>query len=330
VDESTPDEEVSTAPANPLTTNSDDPSLLPRLALVFSGGGARQQVWLVDRSVTLIGRASFCKVRLHSPLVSQTHASLVNTSIGPWVVDLLGREGISVNGMSVRWARLEPEDEIGIDQFRIRLHFLAAPTRALQSNSPFSRDFKVSANVLPIGSPLSVPVLSAANSSLQALPPTSIQQMNGSESLLLPLISQFSLMQQQMFDQFQQTLLLMAQTLGNLHREQMALVRQELDHIQDLTRQLHTLQLEEARPASPPRPTLAEPSMVVTPPADAPSSSAPPTSSTLQFEGDVHAWLSQRLEALQQERQSRWQKVLGLLTGQRSAVSDQRSGKKND
>lgn len=328
VDETTRGENASTAPVNPISSAADDPSLFPRLALEIRGGAARQMVWLVDRPVTLIGRASFCKVRLHSPLVSQAHASLVNTSNGPWVIDLLGRAGIYVNGMSVRWARLEPEDEIQLDQFRIRLRYLAPPTRALLLSSSSQLDPKTSANDLTFGSRLIEPAFSAANSSLRAfVPPTSVQPMNGNESLLFSLFSQFSQMQQQMFDQFQQTLLLMAQTFGNLHREQMALVREELAHIQDLTRQLHALQSESKVPTVPARPSSSEPSAAAKstaaaptptaakPTAAAPSPTAAPTSSTPRFEGDVHTWLSKRLEAIQQERQSRLQKVLSILTG---------------
>lgn len=328
VDETTPGEDFFPAPVNPLSSDADDPSLLPRLALEIRGGVARQQVWLVDRPLTLIGRASFCKVRLHSPSVSQAHASLVNTSTGPWILDLLGREGIYVNGISVRWARLESEDEIRIGQFRIRLRYLAPPTRSLLPSSSSNRDLKSSANDLSFGSQFIDPALSAVSSSLRAfVPSNSVQPISGSESLLLPLISQFSLMQQQMFDQFQQTLLLVAQMFGNLHREQMALVREELHQIQDLTRQLHALQLESKHPPLPSLPSPSEPSAAAKPAAAAPAppakpaAAAPtpppamPTSDTPRFEGDVHSWLSQRLEILQQERQSRWQKVLGILTG---------------
>src|SRR6185312_14232761 len=89
----------------------------------------------------------------------------------------------------------------------------------------------------------------------QAIAPVELPaSMKGAEALLMPLVSQFSQMQQDMFEQFQQTLLMMAQMFGNLQREQMALIRQELEQIQELTRQLHTLQSEGMRPSAPPRP----------------------------------------------------------------------------
>jgi hypothetical protein len=91
--------------------------------------------------------------------------------------------------------------------------------------------------------------------------------MNGAEALLMPLVSQFSEMQQHMFEQFQQTLPVMAQMFGNLQREQMALIRQELEQIQELTRQLHALQSEGAARAAMPLPA--------TPQAAAPNSPMP-------------------------------------------------------
>jgi hypothetical protein len=144
--------------------------------------------------------------------------------------------------------------------------------------------------------------------------------MNGAEALLMPLVSQFSEMQRHMFEQFQQTLLMMAQMFGNLQREQMALIRQELEQIRELTRQLHTLQSEGAARAAMPLPATAQ---AAAPSSPMPSRSSTPAASAAKADTlspkfcdpSVHVWLSQRLSALQQERQNRWQKVLSLVTG---------------
>ena len=159
------------------------------------------------------------------------------------------------------------------------------------------------------------------NSPAQGIAPVELPvPMNGAEALLMPLVSQFSQMQQQMFEQFQQTLLMMAQMFGSLQREQMALIRQELEQIQELTRQLHTLQSEGMRQSAPPRPASPQ---AAAPSSPTPSLSWKPTTSADKADTPsaklcdpaVHVWLSERLSALQQERQSRWQKVLGILTG---------------
>ena len=51
------------------------------------------------------------------------------------------------------------------------------------------------------------------------------------ESMLVPLVNQFGLMQQQMFDQFQQAMAMMVQMFGTMHREQMEVIRAELDQL---------------------------------------------------------------------------------------------------
>src|SRR5579883_252128 len=158
------------------------------------------------------------------------------------------------------------------------------------------------------------------NSPAQGIAPVELPvPRNGVEILLMPLVSQFSQMQQQMFEQSQQTLLLMAQMFGNLQREQMAVIRQELEQIKELTRQLHTLQSQGMRQSRLPLPASPQ---AAAPSSPSPSLSWKPTSSAEKTEtpsaklcnSDVHVWLSQRLSALQEERQSRWQKVLSTLT----------------
>lgn len=145
--------------------------------------------------------------------------------------------------------------------------------------------------------------------------------MNGVETLVMPLVSQFSQMQQQMFEQFQQTLLMIVQMFGNLQREQMTLIRQELEQIRELTRQLHTLQSEGMRQPAPRQSAIGQAAVPRSPmPSLSSKPIAPParadTHSAKLNDPDVHVWLHQRLSALQQERQGRLQKVLSILTGQ--------------
>lgn len=293
------EEDDTAAPPNPLTSEADDPSSLPRWLLEFRGGAAQKRTWTVDRPLTLVGRASFCKIRLHSPMVSRIHCALLNTPAGLWFVDLLGRDGTFIKNTAVRWALLEPNDELQIDPFLIRIRDSAPRALCVDPRSP------------------------RASSLHQALvSPTPTLPANANESLLMPLISQFSLMQQQMFEQFQHTLLMMAQTFGNLHREQLALVREELGQIQNLTRELHELQSAGTRPTPSPRPApppapAATRSSVPNPVTESP---IPAPAAAVRNEGDIHVWLSKRLAVLQQERQTRWQKVLNVLRGKAPEV----------
>jgi hypothetical protein len=79
-------------------------------------------------------------------------------------------------------------------------------------------------------------------SSRRALVPAEL-----SESIALIISNQFAEMQRQMFDQFQQAMMVMFQTFSVLHRDQMELVRHELNRVHELTRQLHELQAELAK-----------------------------------------------------------------------------------
>src|SRR5262249_60566137 len=54
-------------------------------------------------------------------------------------------------------------------------------------------------------------------------------------------------MQQQMFDQFQQAMGMLVQMFGTMHREQMEVIREELDRLHDLTRELQELKQELVR-----------------------------------------------------------------------------------
>ena len=65
----------------------------------------------------------------------------------------------------------------------------------------------------------------------------------------MPLVSQFSLMQQQMFDQFQQAMGMLVEMFGTMHREQMAVIREELDRLHQLSRELQELKVELAKPS---------------------------------------------------------------------------------
>jgi hypothetical protein len=162
--------------------------------------------------------------------------------------------------------------------------------------------------------------------------------------LLGPVINQFSLMQQQMLEQFHQTMVMMAQLFGNLHRDQMALIREELDQLRRVTEELQTLHVELARSATPgplagndsPRPAAGPTGATAaarrleggtrTPPASTPAPEPVGTqpAAKQQRDGpppapegaaDIHLLLRRRMAALEQERKSRWEKVLHFMLG---------------
>src|SRR5207248_1020285 len=85
----------------------------------------------------------------------------------------------------------------------------------------------------------------------------SLAQAPWAEGLLVPLVQQFTQMQQQMFDQFQQAMIMMVQTFRALHKDQVGLVRQELNQLRHLTQELRNLQAESAKLGGPAPATVA-------------------------------------------------------------------------
>ncbi len=317
-------------PPNPFSSNIATSSF-PRIGLEVSQGGARQPMRLVDRVLTLIGRSAHCRLLLNHRTVSRTHCALLHTPAGFWLIDLLGRDGTRVNGVPVRWALLEDGDEVHVGQFLLRVHVLK---RSGTETAPNLLPAPSSAPALLLRGGLPVEVNGMLTSALQ-LPVAGGGGTN--ESMLLPLITQFSLMTQQMFDQFQQALMMMVQTFSRLHHDQLHLIRQELKQLHGLTRELQEIQKElRNRPPDPPRTTAApadtaKASLPPTPPAPsmprpaeparprtaplAEANTDTPTAPPLRPTAEVHAWLTQRLAVLQEERQTRWQKILHALTG---------------
>jgi hypothetical protein len=72
-------------------------------------------------------------------------------------------------------------------------------------------------------------------------------QSDSADSILVPLVNQFGLMQQQMFDQFQQAMSMLVQMFGKMHRDQMDVIRVELDRLHELTQEFQSLKDELAK-----------------------------------------------------------------------------------
>ena len=159
--------------------------------------------------------------------------------------------------------------------------------------------------------------------------PVNVAQSELTESMLVPLVNQFGLMQQQMFDQFQQAMAMMVQMFGTMHRDQMEVIRAELDRLRELTEEFHALKNELAertreqaeRPSQSSSSPPGAPSDSKPVPPAGPRSSAKPSSTSPEADKDRDTvlWLHQRIRALQQERESRWQKILKLVPGMSSS-----------
>jgi pSer/pThr/pTyr-binding forkhead associated (FHA) protein len=415
----------------PLVARAYAHAAQPEVALEFLNGPSQSMIKPVHRVLSLIGSASGCKFRLTDSSVSRFHGSLLQTSAGLWIVDLLGQNGITINDVPVRSSRLIDGDIVKIGRYQIRI--LSRPRsqssgtglfdlgrtafvpKSVRQNrvpnglkvtnwaspaAPFRSglvDGQESPSTLPIQAISMFPKVDLM--SLNATLPVNSAQSELTESMLVPLVNQFGLMQQQMFDQFQQAMAMMVQMFGTMHRDQMEVIRAELDRLHELTEEFHALKNELAErtreraevPLHEPEVNLARfdrqaamgSSVAATPPPAAPSapkgssgvsrvgqapehSPLPPASKTMgqrpspqphllptqsssslpaapsvsepvqqagsrssakpsgagpaaDKDRDTVLWLHQRIRALQQERESRWQKILKLMPGMSSS-----------
>jgi pSer/pThr/pTyr-binding forkhead associated (FHA) protein len=296
---------------------------LPATTLEFRGAGGQPRRCPMERGILLIGRSERCQVRLRNPDAPPFIGSLVRTPAGVWVVDLLSGAGVEVNGIACREARLEDGDVLRVGDGTIRiLYERLAP---LSSSSPCPS---------PSPSPaLASPGRAVVTGRPAAVPPSAPQPSTSPsfspEAILRPFL-EGEYPAPEGASPFGQALLMLIRLLGDMHHEHMALVREELEQI----RRLHA-EMAEAR-AELAAGGRAEPGPV-TGPTGAAASKAPegpsPRPSLTRAVGtwngqegppgprlsplDVHVVVGERLAAWEHERQSRWRKVVDLLTAGR-------------
>lgn len=336
--------------ASPLLARSYGREPWPEVALEFLNGPSQSSALPVNRVISLIGSAVGCKFRLADPSVDAFHCSLARTSTGVWVVDLSEGDGVSVNNAVVRCAPLADGDVLMVGRYRIRVQVrdgargLRARSAAAALASPDStarRTDLAARRIAPSG-------IEDQRLRAELMPTTEILAAAGeegriSESVLVPLVNQFGIMQQQMLDQFQNAMGMLVEMFGSLQREQMDLIRQELDQLREVTREFQELKVElatlsrhpgqAAAPEAGPEPTpTPAPEVAAPPPASAPEPGEAAAAAVVEpaarraepprrpradgqptANADVMLWLNERIATLQEERESRWRRILKLL-----------------
>jgi hypothetical protein len=298
--------------------------------------------------LTLVGSSPYCKVRLAAPGVAPFHCSLLRTAAGVWAVNL-GGEPVSLNGSSIRAARLEDRDELQIGGVTIRVFFktlLAANGKDGSSVGntidpvgliayPDSPSRELATNRPDV-------IWRVANQATESLLADRIlPQGEFPGSLLNVVFDQFEQMQQQFLDQFQQTALMMFRALGTMHRDQMEELRQKLDSLEQLGENFKALQAKVAdTPPADGNPPVAAKAAPVSSQSTSFSTAAPDPADTGGRKSsaengtearreklhslinepnnpsvNVHEWMIGRLAALEAEQRTRWQKILDLVRG---------------
>lgn len=130
---------------SPLDRSSELSLEYPHLGFQFSCVDREDNIWPVDRPITLIGRSSICKLRTNHKSVHMVHACLIRTTKACWLVDLAKDETTCVNDRPIRVARIDVGDAIRIGSFQIEVIAMKSPTLELpipvrESDHPMTQE----------------------------------------------------------------------------------------------------------------------------------------------------------------------------------------------
>lgn len=306
---------------NPLMNDSSSEEF-PGVQLELVGEHRKLPMWSIQPWLTLIGRSARCRVRIKTSDVSGFHCALIQTRVGLWVVDLLGR-GTKINQVATRFARLEADDELYIGKQKIRVLYDA------QLPKLFEEVEWVETAGVPALIATRIPPMEEPGKLLTRLVAgRSPEQVEFAQALLVPLVQQFSQIQQEMVDQFQQTMMNMFNEFGSLYQEQMTDFKKELAEIRQLTVELQELQAASAvvkatlvdteTDVSSAIPAIVTPTIPKQKTQTA-GQAAPikkPASSGMATSVDIHAMLTMRIAAIQTERQGRLQRIMQMILGE--------------
>jgi pSer/pThr/pTyr-binding forkhead associated (FHA) protein len=321
---------------------------LPEARLEFLGANSGREPWRVSRALVLIGRSPICRVQLSGAGISRIHAALVRTPAGVWVVDLLGRGGLSVGDAPARRVRLEDGDQITMGDHRLRIRLGPAAAQIPGRTGPAEGSTGWG------GRPTPSTARTPASLSLDGgdAIPSRLDLSGIADPVTVRLLDEFDRMHRRTTGQFQQAILMMFR----MHQDQMDLIRDELSRLDRLEDELKALRAETAcyalpRPPRVTRRLVSGEASTPPPEPDSPietddgqahptgwkpavdpvtagpdrgerASALPSRQDRIGLESlsgpDQHALLAQRLAEIKDERQGLWKKLLSALTGDRS------------
>ncbi len=272
---------------------------LPAVTVEFrvpsEGKQAGRQREDLDRVLLLCGRSDRCRIRFDGLPAAKVTCTLIRTPKGLWMTNVLPTEGATVNGAFCRFTRLEDDDVVQLGHLTMRVKY--NPT----ANATLSRPPSSQAT-LGLG-PASQPC---------AIAGTVVPTDASSPEILQPLLEQAASDPGLASSPFGQALVLMVRLLGDVHRDHLTLVRDELAEIRRLSVEMDKLRGKSRQP---------EPPYLPLPHPEPTNGAAHPAGFDSQLEDAprpspeaVQEIVSERLEAWERERQSRWRKLLRLLT----------------
>ena len=290
----------------PLSSRFVSRHSLPDVVLEIRDGRGQPTRLMMDRVLMLVGSSPLCKITLPGGAASRFACALVRTPSGIWMVDLLSSHGVTVNGVACRDAWLDDRDLIQVGDETIRLIYGASaaaphPSTSAGSNRPNGVAMLPSAIGPASGS--GVATAGATGQVWELIPEMILRQLPDRDGPLPEAASA----------PFNQALLMLIRLLGEMHRDHLDVVRDEMEQIRRLNQEMTALRSELPQPS----PTAApddgrsralesqQPEALPTRAVDSPQGRLDPQ--------DVQTIVGKRLAAWEKERQSRWRKVMDLL-----------------
>jgi pSer/pThr/pTyr-binding forkhead associated (FHA) protein len=354
---------------SPLEANGKDVDSLPRAALELPiRMGDRPSLWRFESRLAVVGRSEICQFVLTDQSISKFHAVLVRTPLGVWIVDILAREGTHVNGERVSWAWLSDGDTLRVGSFTFIIRYETPPAGISRDDVPLKSGAILDApksTQLALrtrshrsnGGALTVPDrsqrgLTTAQAAKMITPATLIPHggdLWGQSADYPPQAMAMWQQQMRMMESFHNDMIMMVQMFFAMHREHLASARDELDRVEQLTRELSALQAKLGEPTKSPdagpivgggraakrvpsqdtkerhvRIESGEPNQAAhrresgSPKTGTKSSKGkPPPRPDGANELDsaqLHAQLTKRIAELQRERQGYWQSIMSKMT----------------
>jgi predicted component of type VI protein secretion system len=269
-------------------------SLEFRPATAGSSGQGRRDV--LDRVLVMAGNSDRCKLRVEGRNVSKFICALIRTTDGLWMTNIGPTDGATVNGAFCRFACLEDEDVVRLGNFKVRVIYNDTPHTAIVRAS----NGQAIASVGP-----------ASHRRVHDRRAISVGE-SSPELLLQPLLEMAGSEHDPESSPFGQALVMMVRLLGDVHRDHLTLVRDELAEIRRLSQGVAKLRGAKRQP---------EPRQLAVTHSNARNGASQAAELRTLFESTprphpeaVPEIIGDRLEAWERERQSRWRKVLKLLT----------------
>lgn len=98
----------------------------PQLGLQFVGVEQKNNIWPVNRLLTIIGRGAQCKLRLNHPTMAQVQSCLLRLPTGCWIIDLANENTTLVNGRPIRVSSVDVGDILEVGPFKVEVVAMGA------------------------------------------------------------------------------------------------------------------------------------------------------------------------------------------------------------